>query len=233
MLDAILFDLDGTLLPMDYEEFTRGYLGLLSKAMEPYGYKQELLLGAMWKGVGAMVRNDGKITNKEIFWDIFFGMLGENSYDDIPRFDEFYTKEFHKAKIFTQPNGRAKELIEAARTKAKRIVLATNPFFPRVAVEARLLWCGLSADDFDYITEYENSSFCKPNTKYYTEICQKLGLKESDCLMIGNNMQEDIVPAKNLGMSTYLITDCLIDNGEYTETEKGTFDECIDFVKAI
>jgi FMN phosphatase YigB (HAD superfamily) len=148
MLDAILFDLDGTLLPMDYDVFTKGYLDLLSDAVSPYGYKKEQLLGAMWKGVGAMVKNNGAETNKDVFWRVFFGLLGEDSYNDIPKFDEFYTKGFHGAKVFTQPNGRAKELLEAARAKAKKVVLATNPFFPRVAVQARLEWCGLSDVDF-------------------------------------------------------------------------------------
>ncbi len=233
MLDAILFDLDGTLLPMDYDEFTKGYLGLLSKAMEPHGYKKDALLGAMWKGVGAMVRNDGTATNKDVFWKVFFGLLGENSYNDIPKFDEFYTKEFHNAKDYTQPNGRARELVYAARAKAKKVVLATNPFFPRVAVNARLEWCGLGEDDFDYITEYENSSYCKPNPKYYAEICEKLGIAPEKCMMIGNNMQEDIAAAKALGMQTYLITDCLIDEGEKTDTVMGSFEDCINYVNAL
>ena len=233
MLDAILFDLDGTLLPMDYEEFTKGYLDLLSDAVAPYGYKKDALLGAMWKGVAAMLKNNGSELNKEVFWRVFFGLLGENSYDDIPVFDEFYTKGFHDAKAFTQPNGLAKELVMAAREKAGKVILATNPFFPRVAVKARLEWCGLSESNFDHITEYENSSFCKPNPKYYIEICEKLGISSNNCMMIGNNMQEDIVASKAVGMSTYLITDCLIDNGEKTETPQGTFEECIEFLKKL
>ena len=233
MLDAILFDLDGTLLPMDYEVFTKGYLDLLAEAVAPYGYKKDQLLGAMWKGVGAMIKNDGKETNKDVFWRVFFGLLGENSYNDIPKFDEFYSNGFHKAKAFTQPNEMAKALVLAARTKAKKVILATNPFFPRVAVKARLEWCGLSLEDFDYITEYENSSYCKPNPKYYTEICEKLGLRPENCMMIGNNMQEDIVASKLLGMRTYLIEDCLIDDGEKVQTEQGSFAECIAFVNSI
>lgn len=233
MLDAILFDLDGTLLPMDYEVFTKGYLDLLAEAVAPYGYKKDQLFGAMWKGVGAMIKNDGKETNKDVFWRVFFGLLGENSYNDIPKFDEFYSNGFHKAKAFTQPNEMAKALVLAARTKAKKVILATNPFFPRVAVKARLEWCGLSVEDFDYITEYENSSYCKPNPKYYTEICEKLGLRPENCMMIGNNMQEDIVASKLLGMRTYLIEDCLIDDGEKVQTEQGSFAECIAFVNSI
>ena len=55
MLDAILFDLDGTLLPMDNDVFTKGYLSLLSRAIAPHGYEPREMISAMWYGVEAMV----------------------------------------------------------------------------------------------------------------------------------------------------------------------------------
>ncbi|MDD2504058.1 MAG: hypothetical protein PHG58_09485 [Clostridia bacterium] len=36
MLDTILFDLDGTLLPMDMNEFIRIYFGELGKALQDF-----------------------------------------------------------------------------------------------------------------------------------------------------------------------------------------------------
>ena len=59
MKQAILFDLDGTLLPMDQEEFTNGYFKLLAAKMAPHGYEPKSLVDALWMGVGAMVKNDG------------------------------------------------------------------------------------------------------------------------------------------------------------------------------
>lgn len=35
MIKAILFDLDGTLLPMDQDEFTKGYFNLLAAKLAP------------------------------------------------------------------------------------------------------------------------------------------------------------------------------------------------------
>ena len=104
---------------------------------------------------------------------------------DIPKFDDFYNKGFHNAKVYTQPNGRAKELVLAARAKAKKVILATNPFFPPVAVTSRLAWAGIEPEDFDLITHYDNSKFCKPNPAYYIEITDKLGVNPENCLMIG------------------------------------------------
>ena len=85
--EAILFDLDGTLLPMDNDEFTKEYLGLLSNAVAPYGYKADVLIPAMWRGVEAMVKNDGNCLNSERFWTLFSQMIGKDTTKDIPKFD--------------------------------------------------------------------------------------------------------------------------------------------------
>ena len=37
-LTTVLFDLDGTLLPMDQDQFVKGYFGLLTQMIAPRGY---------------------------------------------------------------------------------------------------------------------------------------------------------------------------------------------------
>ena len=93
-------------------------------------------------------------------------------------------------------------------------VLATNPLFPHTATENRMRWAGLKPEDFSFYTTYENSRYCKPNPKYYEEILQKLNLKPEECIMVGNDFGEDIVPTEKLGMQGFLLTDCLIHKGE-------------------
>ena len=149
-----------------------------------------------------MVKNDGSRKNEKVFWDVFAGLLGAFTYDHIADFDAFYTKEFHKAVAFTAPTELAAKAVALAREKADRVVLATNPFFPRVAVNARLSWTGITEDAFDLITDYGNSSYCKPNPVYYLDICKKMGVEPSRCLMIGNDRETDIAGAKAAGMST-------------------------------
>ncbi len=39
MLKTILFDLDGTLLPMDQDEFIRDYFQRLAQKVSPLGYE--------------------------------------------------------------------------------------------------------------------------------------------------------------------------------------------------
>lgn len=231
---AILFDLDGTLLPMDYDTFLRGYLGLLAEHVAPLGYEKKALVGAMWQGVAAMTANDGSRTNCEAFWQVFAGVFGKECYQHIPVFDAFYSSDFHKAKAFTVPAPeKARALVALAREKAEKVVLATSPLFPRVAVKSRLEWAGLSLDDFDLVTEYENSTTCKPNPAYYREICDKIGVDPAKCLMIGNNVEEDITPSQSLGFDTYLMTDYLLAAGEIPSVPQGSFDDAIAFLRAL
>ena len=232
-LDAILFDLDGTLLPMDNDAFTRGYLHLLAEAMKPYGYTGETMIPAMWKGVSAMVKNDGSESNMEAFCRAFGNLLKIDAKADMPHFDAFYTRGFHKAKAFTSPTPLAARAVSLARKRAKRVVLATNPLFPRVAIESRLAWAGLSPDAFDLITDYANFGTCKPNPAYYTAIMQEIGADPTHSLMIGNNADEDIRAAKAAGLSAYLLTDCLIGDTAEIDAPSGGFKELLVYLENL
>lgn len=209
MITTILFDLDGTLLPMDMDEFTRGYFKLLAKKAAPFGYEPQKLEAAIWKGTGAMVKNDGSRSNEEAFWNCFAGIYGQEALKDKVIFDEFYAGEFQGADVFCGFHPGAKEVVQQAREAGLRVVLATNPIFPEVATEARVRWAGLSITDFEHCTTYENSSYCKPNPDYYREVLEKVGCRAEECLMVGNDVEEDMV-AETLGMEVFLLTDCLI-----------------------
>ncbi len=230
---AILFDLDGTLLPMDYEEFTKGYFGLLYRRAAEFGYTKDQFISGMWKGVAAMVKNDGSRPNADRFWETFASLLGQEVLEHKPVFDEFYATDFQKTVAYTSPNEKAKTAVSLAREKSGVVILATNPLFPEIATRIRMGFVGLAPTDFDLVTHYENSTTCKPNPAYYKEICEKMGLDPTECLMIGNNTEEDINAARVTGMDTYLITDCLICEGEMPECRKGSFDEMIEFLHGL
>ncbi len=113
-----------------------------------------------------------------------------------------------------------------------RVVLATNPIFPAIATESRIRWAGLEPSDFEYYTTYENSRFSKPNLKYYEELLQKIGVEAGECLMVGNDVSEDMV-AEKLGMKVFLLTDSMI-NKEGADIERyphGDFDDLLTYIK--
>lgn len=233
-ITTLLFDLDGTLLPMDQEVFTKAYFGLLSKKMMPCGLQPEELVKGIWTGTMAMIKNDGKKTNEEVFWDTFCSIFGEDIRKHLPVFDEFYRNEFQTVKEYCKSNPKAKEVVSLAKEMGFRIALATNPIFPAIATESRIRWADLNQNDFELITTYENSSYCKPNPNYYLEILKKMKVKPEECLMIGNDVLEDGVVTE-LGMPFFLLTDCIInkDNKDYSNLPHGGFEELVAYLKGL
>lgn len=230
---AILFDLDGTLLPMDQEIFTKAYFNELSKVICPYGYTPDELIKAVWKGTKAMIKNDGSCKNEEVFWKAFSNEIGPEIIKLIPRFEKFYEKEFYNTRSSVGENFQAAETVNIIRNSGRKVVLATNPIFPISAVKARLSWIGLSYEDFDTVTSYETESYCKPNPMYYIDILKRMELQPHECLMIGNDEREDMYAATEAGIEGYLVTDCIITDEKYTwNGKRGTFKELTEMVKA-
>lgn len=230
-ITTVLFDLDGTLLPMDQDVFVKTYFGLLAKRLAPFGYEPAHLIKAVWAGTMAMIKNTGKKTNEEVFWDDFAARYGEDSRKDLPKFDEFYREDFDKVKEVCGFNTKAKEVIDLLKEKGIRVALATNPIFPAIATQKRIAWAGLVPEDFELYTTYENSNYCKPNPEYYKEIINKLGVKPEECLMVGNDVSDDMV-AERLGMKVFLLTDCLINktDTDVSDFPNGSFDDLIEFI---
>lgn len=208
-ITTVLFDLDGTLLPMDMENFTNTYFGLLAKKAAPFGFQPEALVAAVWKGTKAMVKNDGKMANDRRFWDVFCQATGCDEKVLRPVFDGFYEDEFHGARAACGENPLAKRAVQGLKAQGYDVILATNPIFPLAGVRTRLSWVGLSPEDFSYVTTYENCSACKPNPAYFEEILARRGKRPQECLMVGNDGEED-TPALETGMGLYLVTDCLL-----------------------
>lgn len=232
MIDTVLFDLDGTLLPMDQDQFVDTYMGLLAKKLAPYGYEPKHLIAAVWAGTRAMVENDGSKTNEAVFWADFCHIFGEDARKDLPLFEEFYAVDFALARTVCGFDARAAQIVRLLKEKGVTVALATNPLFPDIATRQRIRWAGLEPEDFEIITTYENSSFCKPNPDYYRDLLQKLGRKPESCLMVGNDVQEDMLPARAAGMRVFLLEDCLISRGNADPAEfpRGGFDELKEFL---
>lgn len=232
--EAILFDLDGTLLPMEIEGFARAYFGGLAKVFAPYGIAPEQLVKTIWTGTKAMVKNDGSKLNVDVFWESFTALTGIGREKVESICDAFYSEGFHAARAATQDNPLAVEAVRLAREKAGKVVLATNPLFPMAGQITRMGWVGLKPEDFDLVTCYSSDRFCKPNPQYYTDICRRLSLDPAKCLMIGNDDREDMVAASAVGMDTYLVTDCRLPMAEAPwQGRQGTFAEMTAFLRAL
>ncbi|MFQ9515580.1 MAG: HAD family hydrolase [Eubacterium sp.] len=225
-MNTVLFDLDGTMLPMDMKEFTDTYILLLSNRLISAGYDADQVIAGIWAGQKAMIANDGMITNEECFWKAFETFLtkGEEKLDTKYKrklekeITKFYREDFGVARYITHPSDVVAECIDLLKNKGYQVVVATNPIFPEVATLERMAWAGIHSDDFSLITTYENSCYSKPNLNYYKFLLKTLDKDPEDCLMVGNDVHEDMC-ARELGIDVFLIEGYVIN-----EFKEDTFD---------
>lgn len=226
---GVFFDLDGTLLPINLDEFINQYFQALTQKVAPYVEPQRFMK-ALLESTEKMFSNDGSKTNQEAFMEAFFQRVDNEPQKLLPIFDEFYRREYRQLGRGIQPRPEARRAVELAEAGGAQVVLATNPLFPREAVAVRLEWAGLADYPFRHITTYENSKYCKPNPQYFAEILAEVGLRGQDCLMVGNDTKEDLVAAE-LGFDTFLLEDYLIDRGSpYAPTWRGGWADLLEIL---
>lgn len=231
-IKAVLFDLDGTLLPMDQDKFTRAYFGALAEYLVPYGYARDELLRASADGIEAMARNDGSKTNEAAYWERFCAHFGQKAIDDRQVMDRFYEENFDSLRESCGFDPAAAPTVRAVREMGIKTVLATNPFFPAQATRLRMSWAGLTEDDFEFFTSYEGSSFTKPSLGYYRAVLERISLPPEECLMVGNDAEEDMA-AGRLGMGVFFIDACLINKKgvDISHCPHGSFADLRSFVE--
>lgn len=205
MLKAILFDLDNTLIAFNEDSFFQHYF----MGLYPY-FKNDLTFEdfsqRMLFSTGRMIGNDGTETNLDVFIRWFSTDLDISRDDLWQRFDLYYSTHFNDLQKYVTPIEGVTRLFRRLLQMKLKLVIATNPMFPKYVQQYRVDWSGLGNVKFDLITSVENSYYCKPNLKYYESICDEIQVAPQDCLMVGNDPVNDLAPGK-LGMKTYLITD--------------------------
>ncbi len=233
MIKAILFDLDGTLLNMSTEYFVEKYYKLLARDFKDVK-NCELFLKGFNIGYFDMRANDTDKTNDVIFVESLkknYPDYTDEIYQDVSK---FYQTSFNELADNLEDHSSARKMIKDLKEKGYKIVLATNPVFPRVATIQRLHWIGIDENDFELITTFENSSRSKPNPEYYKQISEKINVLPEHCLMIGNDVIEDLSAAK-VGMKTYLVTDNLHNHSteDYHYDYKSDLKELEKFVEKL
>lgn len=225
MINTILLDLDGTLVSMDTDVFTKKYFKGLATKLKDF-FTVEDLTKSLWKSTKFMAENSDAIkTNEEIFYENFYANIEYNKDDLQHLIDEYYEKDFYRVKEVSEQNEDMINAVNLLKEKGYRLVVASNPMFPKIAMAERVRWAGVDEEDFKYITSFEEMHFCKPSLEFFKELLEIVEKDPSECLMVGNHAQEDMA-AKEFGISTYLIKnhasgdledDKNIDNSGYYE----------------
>jgi FMN phosphatase YigB (HAD superfamily) len=206
-LKALLLDLDDTLIDNSMDTFIPAYFRALEAfvagVVEPGRFIEELL-----KATRAMDRNDDTdLSNEEVFAAAFYPALGVPREELEPLLARFYGEAFPRLEPLTGQRPAAPKIVEWAKARGLQVVIATNPLFPRTAIEQRMAWGGVGVDRFDYalVTCYENSHATKSSPAYFREIVDFLERKPEECLMVGDNWGWDVVCAGKAGIPSYWI----------------------------
>lgn len=232
MFKAILFDLDGTLLNIDMQKFIPKYFDKMALMAKTEGIPDALtLIEQVYKSTGVMIADkNSTITNEEVFKQDFFAATGWDEEPVLEFLDKFYAEGFPLLQKHSDSFAGIPQMMEKLLARNTRIVIATNAVFPLTALEQRLAWAGLRDFDFELITSYEVMHFCKPHPEYYKEILSLIGLPPEECLMVGNDIGEDL-PAGTIGIKTFLVENLLIDKGANFKPDwRGDLNEFFRFV---
>lgn len=233
MIKTIMFDLDGTILPMDLDEFVKLYFNEIQKKFEQLSNNGDLILNGVIAGTQAMMKKHEEKTNEVIFWDTFEDSTNINRVSIEKDFEDFYNNEFTSLKKICNRNENMIKAIKVLKNKGYELVLTTNPLFPEMAVRERLRWAGVEENSFEFITSYECCHATKPRVEYYEEVIKLMNLEIDECMMVGNDTQDDGI-VETLGIPLYLIKDYLITHGgEINSKWVGSSDEFHKFCEEL
>jgi FMN phosphatase YigB (HAD superfamily) len=202
---TLLLDLDDTLLDTHLHTFVPAYFQALAGHLQNYAAPEDMLR-ALVSGMNLMSESeDPTKTLEEIFDAEFFPKLGLSKTALRPILDDYYDHIFPRLAAHTRARPEAVPLIEWALSCGLRVAIATDPLFPRKATYHRLRWAGFDPERFELISTFEEFHFSKTHPAYYAEVLGRLGWPEGPVLMVGNDVERDLMPAHRLGLKTYLI----------------------------
>lgn len=211
-VEAVLFDLDGTLVNVDMERFVPSYLRGVTGHMSDQ-VDSSRAIRAFHRAVGVMFANtDAGRTLETILLEVLQEDLNVSPDHYAQSLELFCQNGLARLRPLVSGHPLASLMIASALNRDCQVVLATNPIFPRAVIDARIGWGGLSVETFDLVTAYETAHFCKPNPAYFEELLEWLHLPAEACLMIGNDTLHDLA-ASQVGMQTCLLTPWQIDRG--------------------
>ncbi|MBC7194247.1 MAG: HAD family hydrolase [Caldisericia bacterium] len=198
-MKLILFDLDKTLLDINFDEFLKSYFSLLIPKLIKI-IKDKDPLKILQISVDYMINEKNGEINVDKFYKKFVELSGVPIDILKETFLNFYKEDFPKLSCFGKPAKNGRETVLKLMNMGYKVVIATNSIFPEIAIYERMKWANIYDLEFSYVTTMENMHYAKPHVEYYIEILEKLKFEPKDTIMIGDDIVMDIEPAKKLGI---------------------------------
>jgi len=200
---TLLLDLDDTLLNTNLESFVPAYFQALAGQLAPH-IDPTLMFRALVSGTRLMNDSqDFSRTLEQVFADEFYPQLNVSRGTLDPAIENFYDNIFPGLSTLTTQKPAAVPFVEWAFARGYRIAIATDPLLPRKATYHRLRWAGFDPDRFELVSTYDHFHFSKTHPAYYAEVLGRMGWPDGPVLMVGNDMERDILPARRLGLNTW------------------------------
>ncbi len=207
-ITTIMFDLDGTLLSIDMKDFESIYYHSLSQSFKDI-IPPEDFMKILYTSMKTMVENTEERTNEDVFMEAMKALVHDDFDLYTKKFNDYYDHDFIVLKDAVTIRPEILKATDLLKEKGYELVIATNPLFPKKAIEKRIHWSGVNRDHFSYVSYFEKNHYTKPHVAYYEEILKSIHRKPEECMMVGNDALEDLVAGK-IGITTYLITDHLL-----------------------
>jgi len=231
VIRAVLFDLDGTLLDIDLDGFLREYFSALGPVLaELTGSTVPAdAISAVIESTNAMCMPHPGKTNRDVFHGRFLDLTGTDLDDPViaSAVNRFYAETFPSLRGAHQPREGGIAAVHAAIDAGFTTGLATNPIFPRAAIDERMRWAGLEQEWFELVTSYENMGACKPQPEYFVQAASMLGLPTAECLMVGDDPSLDMT-ASRAGMRTFFVGD-----GDVDADWTGSLEDLADLLRRL
>ncbi len=233
MFRAILFDLDDTLIENDMQSFLDAYFKSLAPRIQPY-CKNVNFIDAIYKSSRPLFKMKNSNT---VLIDVFYNELKNYTGlepDEMHKlFLEYYDNEYRSIDVI-KPVPGAIDCLHKAAEIAEKIVVATVPIFPKIAINIRLEKGGITDFDFDLITGIDEMHSSKPHKSYFDEILKKINCKPGECLMIGNDHIDDLA-AQKAGIRTFLVTNFQKNKGKskFKPDREGSMDDLLTYLSLL
>lgn len=203
--EAVLFDLDGTLLELSMEQFLEQYLTGMAQELKDHLDPERLPEWVRATVQAVLLDTRPGLLNEEVFWEVFQRLSGADRDALVAGVEAFHRQRLPELSYLGEPAPGGRQAVEAARRYSRHLVLATQPLYPAAAIGERVRWAGLAPADFHLVTSMENMSACKPWVQYYQAIMDLVEVEDPGrVLMVGNDPILDMA-AGSLGIRTYLL----------------------------
>jgi len=203
LIQAILFDLEGTLINVDTTDFMRNYLGILAprfaNLLSPDKFSKQLLR--------SMETSQSDIkpgqTNMQTFYDDFSKATGQSFQTLRPIFEEFYESDFPALRCLVQAIPQGVKVVEYAIQQGFLTAVASNPVLTLSAMREHVRWAGLTPEHFKVIPALDNFHHFKPQLGFFRELAESLGVEPACCLLVSGQIQDII--CRELGMKMFFV----------------------------